>query len=181
VTLTRASLPGRWANVHHSIDTITGGFNEIPNPVDNTSAWGVANRAIYMPVRVTARVIIKKLGCVTSTTGAGNIDIGIYDAGGTRLISTGSTAKSAVASTQIIDVTDTTIGPGLYYLALNNSTTTDTFVAAVGMAQGVPSSMGLRSEAVGAVTLPATATWAVANTIQFVPAIVAFTVSDLTT
>lgn len=174
-----AVAPGQWASPRHSIDTATDGVYVLQAAVDNLAAWGTANRAIYVPVRVPRRVIVRKLGVGTGTTGTNNMDIGLYDAAGTRLVSTGAQTKSTTLFMQVFDVTDTTIGPGLYYLALNSAGTTDTFYAAVSLSQALPASLGLRSEAVGAVTLPATATWAVANAVQFVPLLSAITVTEL--
>lgn len=48
----------------------------------------------------------------------GNFDIGIYDRFGNRMVSSGATAKAAASTEQIVDVTDTVIGPGHYYLAM---------------------------------------------------------------
>jgi hypothetical protein len=174
-----AARPGRWASTRHSIDTVTDGTFALQTAVDNIEAWGTANRATYVPVRVSRRVIVRKLAVGTGTTGTNNLDIGLYDAAGTRLVSTGPQAKGTTLQMQTFDVTDTTIGPGLYYLALNSAGTTDTFFGALGMALGCVAGLGLRSEAVGAVTLPATATWVVANALQTVPLISALTVTEV--
>jgi hypothetical protein len=143
-----------------------------------TTAWATQYRAIYVPVRVPQRVTVVELGVSNGTTATGNIDIGLYDSAGTRLVSTGSTAKSASAVIQAIDVTDTTIGPGLYYLGLNNDTTTDTVGCEIASAP-LPAAMGVLAETLGAVTLPATASWGVSQTLGFVPFIVALLVTEV--
>ena len=177
MTLTVPST-GQWAGSHLSIDNLTGGWMAHTRGASTANAWGTANRAIYMPIRVPRRVIVRELGYASSTTGAGNIDIGLYDQSGTRLISTGSTAKSATAALEAIDVTDTTIGPGLYYIGLNNSTTTDTFIS-VSTGTEQAAIQGVLIQAVGAVTLPATATWSIDHALEFIPIVSALLVTEV--
>jgi hypothetical protein len=88
-----------------------------------------------------------------------NIDCGIYaDAGrkpGARLVSTGSTAQGTASQVQFVDVTDTTLAPGLYWLALACSSSSATFFR---------TSLGAAANALhmfqqtSALALPATAT-----------------------
>jgi hypothetical protein len=145
--------------------------------VTAVSAWGTQYRAIYVPVRVPRRVTVLELGAAVESTSTGNVDIGLYDRFATRLVSTGSTVKLS-SLTQAIEATDTTIGPGLYYLALNNDTTTDTFTT-WSLTAPAPAANGVLTETLGAVTLPATATWALDNTLTIVPVISALLVTEV--
>lgn len=83
----------------------------------SNAAWTAANRAIYVPVRVPYRVTIAQIIMGAGATASGNFDVGIYTRDGSRLVSSGSTAKGSLTE-QVIDITDTDIGPGLYYLAM---------------------------------------------------------------
>lgn len=83
----------------------------------SNSSWSAANRAIYVPVRVPFRVTIAQIIIGAGATASGNFDVGIYTRDGSRLVSSGSTAKGSLTE-QVIDITDTDIGPGLYYLAM---------------------------------------------------------------
>lgn len=152
----------------HSIDTATHGFYPSLNSMAGAT-YPTANTAIYVPVVVRSRVVIRKLWLSSSSGATANIDLGVYDAAGTRLVSAGSTAKVADTE-QVVDVTDTTIGPGLYYMAVNCSNTTDSIVVS---SSNVPflAGLGVLTEAVGSVTLPATATWAVDQTLTKYPLI----------
>ena len=47
-----------------------------------------------------------------------NIDVGIYSADGTRIVSAGSTAQSGTEIAQNFAIADTLIGPGDFYLAM---------------------------------------------------------------
>lgn len=145
----------------HSISTPNDGYYTTPPRFTGVAAWPAANKAIYVPVRVPSRCLVRKLWYGAYTGNAGNIDIGIYDAAGTRLVSSGSTAKVASGSgtEAVIDTTDTTIGPGLHYMALACSNNTDSFIVKTSAVAPLPAAMGVLTEALGSVTLPATATW----------------------
>jgi hypothetical protein len=81
------------------------------------TAWPSANLAILVPARLPQTITVYKLVVGAGATAAGNFDVGIYDAQGNLLVSSGSTAKGS-SSEHLIDVTDTRVGPGVVYLAL---------------------------------------------------------------
>jgi hypothetical protein len=60
------------------------------------------------------------------TVVTGNIDVGIYDASGNRLVSAGSTVQAGTSAIQIFDITDTLLKPGLHYMAIALSNNTGT-------------------------------------------------------
>ena len=170
---------GLMAGLRFTVDTINDSWMPWLTAPAGGQAWGTANRAIYIPVRFPTSGVVKELGYVAEGSAAtGNIDIGLYDASGTRLCSTGSQTKALSDTVAVFDVTDTTVQRGLYYLALNNSTTTDTFYADIPAAPNL-AARGVLTEAVGAVTLPATATWALNQTLALFPVIVALMVTEV--
>lgn len=158
---------GRYGYEWHGNDT-TGISGWLPaySPV-SSAPWPTANLAIYVPIRVLRSQVVKKLWFASFTTGTGNVDIGIYDALGTKLVSSGSTAKVATVLEQVFDVTDTTLMPGLVYMALVCSNNTDTFYG-LGPAAPNHAAAGILTQA-SALPLPATATWAIGQTLTFVP------------
>jgi hypothetical protein len=140
----------------------------------NSQNFVTANLAVFIPFGVPEPVTITKLGWGNgSTSGAGNLDAGIYDTAGTLLVSTGSTAQNAtIVSPQVVDVTDTTLARGVYYLALASDTSGATQkVMAVIPAAGIPQAYGLLQMA-AAFALPATATFAIYAS-AFVPLVFA--------
>ena len=157
---------GLWRRAF-SIDTHTHGFFPLLGSSAATT-YPVANQAYYVPVAVRQRVVVRKLWVAVGSTATGNLDVGVYDAVGVRIVSAGSTAKTSDTE-QVVDVTDTTIGPGLYYMALNCSNNTDTFFMDSNSSAPTLGGIGVLSEAVGSVTLPATATWAVDQTVTKYP------------
>ena len=123
-----------------------------------TGTWPAANRALYIPVEVDQPAIAVKM-IFQVTTQSGNYDIGIYSETGSRLVSTGSTAVPA-AGIAVADITDTTLTPGTYFLALNIDNTTAAVQRLNNPPSGILQCCGMQQQAVGAVTLPSTATFA---------------------
>lgn len=119
-----------------------------------------ASLAVYVPFWVPETVVVTQLGWFNGAAVAGNLDVGIYDEAGARLVSSGSTAQATTAALQAVDVTDTTLIRGSYYLALASDTSDATQkLYAVLPEAGIPQSLGLLQEA-SAFPLPATATFA---------------------
>jgi len=121
--------------------------------------WPAANRAYYLSFRVEVPVTAYRMAFEV-TAQAGNYDIGIYDILGNRLVSKGSTAVPA-AGLASVDITDTVLTPGHYFMALCLSDATTAAVSRI----TVPDIQtlrvcGVQTQDVGAVTLPDPATFA---------------------
>ncbi len=88
-------------------------------------AWPSANKPIAIPFRVFQGMTVYQLGWQNgSGTMTDSFDIGIYDASWNRKIAGGGTARSGAGNVQWVDVTDTFIPVGKYYLVgANNGTT----------------------------------------------------------
>lgn len=143
--------------MRHSIDTISDSWLPIRGWTGST-VWPSANLAIYVPIGITQSILVKKLWFGSSSTSTGNVDMALYDAAGVAVVAATNAAKIASNDEQVFDVTDTPIGPGLYWIALSSDSATDTFnmiqTSAADCAQ-----MGVLTEA-AAYPLPSTATWA---------------------
>jgi hypothetical protein len=148
-----------------SYESIASGFlalnvNLLHNATSN--AYISANLAIYVPFVISSRIIATQMFTVNGATAGNNIDVGIYTADGTRLVSIGSTAQSGTATIQAFNITDTELGPGLYYMAIAMNGTTGTLYSSLPTARALRA-MGCFNQAT-AFALPATATFAsVAN------------------
>lgn len=93
-----------------------------------SAAWPSANRALYIPFRVTRRYLARQIFFLKGAAVSGNVDMGIYAADFTRLVSAGATAMAATASIiQAFDVSDTWLDPGQFFLALAMDNTTGTY------------------------------------------------------
>lgn len=158
-----------------STATAIAGYHNASIVALASTAWPSANLAIFVPFRLAAPVIVYKMATGSGTTAAGNFDIGIYDSAGNRLVSSGTTAKGASVE-HIIDVTDTVIGPGLFYLAMSADGTNNYTMLTPSGTSPVPLQktrlMGIVAAA-SSFVLPSTVTFA-ASTFAPIPMIAAY-------
>lgn len=121
------------------------------------TAWPVANMAFFVPFVIMAPYLVRTLWWHNGASVTGNVDCGVYTAGGTLLLSAGSTAQSGISQPQKVALgTPFLLGPGSYYMALAASS------ASALIARAAPPAlsgqmMGLAQQA-SALPLPATAT-----------------------
>lgn len=136
--------------------------------------WPLANLAIYVPIYINETVTIYEVGTGAGATAGGNYDIGLYDMAGTKIQSTGTTARTASAW-NVVNWTDLTVGPGWFYAAMsaNGVESYSGIIPAAGLAQAA----GIYEQQT-AFTLPATATF-VRTTRPFVP-VITFSVRSVT-
>ena len=127
-----------------------------------SSTFPSANAAYFFPFRIWTPITVRKLFAHNGATASGNIDVGIYDAQGRKLVSAGSTAQAGTNALQEFDVTDTVIGPGLFYLAVAMDNTTGTLFRST-FGGSVNSKVMGEAQQASAFPLPATATFATAN------------------
>lgn len=130
-----------------------------------STAWPAANRAILVPFRLPSLTVIYQaiVGC--GATAAGNFDVGIYDKFGNRIVSGGATAKTN-STEAVVNLTDTTLGVGTYYMALA-ADGTNNYMAYAPAQVGLVKAIGVR-QASTAYVLPATVTFETAAS-AFVP------------
>lgn len=130
------------------------GMHNFGTPI--STAWPAANRAILVPFRLPKTVVAYQMVAGSGATASGNFDVGIYDAAGNRIVSGGSTAKGNSVET-IVNITDTTLGPGLYYMAMSADGTNNYMAITLTNATS-PKFFGIR-QASTAFVLPATVTF----------------------
>jgi len=128
-------------------------------------AWPLANRALFLPFRLPMPAMATRM-CVGIGATTGNFDVGIYDRFGNRLVSSGSQTKPTASAEQIVDITDTYLQAGLYFMALA-ANSADTFARAAPTNVGMCKLIGMR-EMASAFALPATATFATVSS-AYVP------------
>lgn len=124
-----------------------------------SSPAGTTGLALYFPFQLPAATVATQMWWHNGSSVAGNIDAGIYDAEGTRLVSTGAVAQSGASAVQLADITDTALIPGAYYFALSTSSTGQIY--ALSLNRGVSRLAGILQQTASAHPLPATATFAV--------------------
>lgn len=142
-----------------------GRFNSLPTiaafigaGISSVSLWPAANRAHYTPLSIPERFTISRFFVLNGTVNSGNINMGLYTAAGTLLVSTGSTLQSGITAIQFINIANVSFPPGDYYLALLASSTAARFHATGVNNQYELRMMGMLQEDVGSINLPATMT-----------------------
>lgn len=91
-----------------------------------SAVYPSANLAIYVPFNLVTPVLAKQIFWYNGATVSGNVDVGIYDEKKRKIISTGSTLQAGINSLQRIDITDTWLGTGLFFLAISMDNVTGT-------------------------------------------------------
>lgn len=155
--------PGLNAITNFSIDQPVGALLSGTSTSAFAVVYTTANTAIYCPFSVDLPFLAQKMGVqVTTTDAAGHIDLGIYSEKGARLVSLGSTATGSVGL-QVGNIADTWLMPGTYFMAMNSDSVTNAFASVSNntiFAPGPARVCGFQQEAVGAIALPANATFA---------------------
>lgn len=124
-----------------------------------SNIWPVANLALFIPVEIFEPTTIAKMAINNGATVSGNFDLGIYAPSGKQLVSSGSVAQSGASAIQSVDITDTLLVPGLYYMALVFDNITATLTSWSSVAAQEMRLMGLL-QAASAFALPAPVTFA---------------------
>lgn len=118
------------------------------SPVSSQTYAG--NGALYAyPFRLNVSVTIVEMFCVNGAAVSGNLELAILNADGSIVVQTGSTAQSGTNSIQVIDITDTTLSAGQYFLAISVDNTTATFQAWSLTVDGVCRALGVQTDASG--------------------------------
>ena len=148
-------------------------YNWLVNGTMATStAWGTANLALYIPVFLGTYATVYQMGVTNGTVVNGNFQLGVYNERGVQMCVTASTAQAGVSAIQKIDVTDTLLTPGVYYLAIATNSTTATFnCAATTLIRQAATGV---QEQTTAFTLPSPITLGTLSTRLFCPAVTAF-------
>lgn len=124
-----------------------------------SAAFPAANLGVFFPITLRYSVLLQQFFWYNGSTATGNIDIGIYTEDGTKIISSGNTGQTGTSVLQLVNVTDTQLGVGNYYLALASSSASSTFFSTTQSGARFAQSLGIYQQA-SASPLPATATFA---------------------
>lgn len=125
-----------------------------------STTYPTASLAIAVPFEIAGSFLVRKVFWFNGTTvGTNNADVGVYAEDGRLLIAGGGTLTAGASATQEVDVTDTLLKAGRYWLAYSQNGTTPTPIACTNAA-GITRAMGVAQMAT-AYPLPATFTPAV--------------------
>lgn len=137
--------------------------NAFPTP--GSSGWNSGNLARYVPMTIPFPYPVRRVFWGNGSSAGGNFDFGIYTQDGARIYSTGSTGGSGNSAPQFVTLgTPVLLRPGDYYFALNHDASTANRVwGSAAITAEIQRWGGIYQQAVGAVTLPASATFATAT------------------
>jgi hypothetical protein len=143
-------------------ETIGVDIRAITQSFPNTNNYPTANTAMFIPFGIAESIIAVKLWVHNGTAVAGNIDLGIYRPDGSQVVAKGSTAQAGTSTIQELDITDTPLVPGRYYLAINSDTSgaTQKVWSYTLTVAGLAGAMGVLQAALGHVGLDASVTFA---------------------
>lgn len=128
-----------------------------------------ANTVQYLPFRLYEHATALSMSYIVGSTATGSADLGIYDFQGSRLVNSGGTPQGAVNTIQTLDLADTPLAPGVYYMALTFSSGTSTFHRLNVNDEFMLSALPVLAETTGSAGLPATASFGTAPSIFVVP------------
>jgi hypothetical protein len=142
-----------------------------------SNAWPTANKAFFIPFTIGATRRYRNIFWMNGTAVKGNVDTGIYDATGAKLVSTGSIAAAGISSIQSVSI-DITLSAGRYWLAMAEDTATSTgFISTTSILLPFAKTIGMRVLTT-AMPLPASASSWVSVDTAFLPFIA---ITELTT
>lgn len=122
----------------------------------SAQTWPVASKALFMPFILETPALARAMAIQVSVQ-SGNLDVGIYTLAGASIVTAGTTAVGA-AGIQVINITDTWLATGTYFMALAIDNTTASIFMTTGTSY--QSSIFGIQEMGAAFVLPATATFA---------------------
>jgi hypothetical protein len=120
-----------------------------------SAAIFAANQAFFFPFELTDFGTAYQLLFWVGATASGNIDVGIYDASLNRIVSSGPTAQGTINTVQELNIANTLLKPGRYYLASAASAGTATVMRGQGNDENIlPGSPMYEQTGLTAGTLP---------------------------
>lgn len=88
----------------------------------NSINYPAANVGVFVPFTIPEATTFTKMFWGNGAAVAGNIDVGLFQEDGTLIVSIGSTAQAGTTNIQVVDITDTTLGRGRYYIGMTSDT-----------------------------------------------------------
>jgi hypothetical protein len=133
--LTGTTYVGTTSDYYHAsgLETDAEGLILVCTP-NNHYATGVANRGFFQSVFCPTIMTVDKIRIWVHTQN-GNIDVGIYDNEGTKIVSTGAFACPA-AGFHLITIAKTVLLPGPKYLAISSDSATTEFYSPTNLTAG---------------------------------------------
>lgn len=101
--------------------SVLGGISAPASATNPTGSF-----CVYVPFFTTAPMLINSVYWHNGSTVAGNVDVGVYDAGRVRLFSSGVQLQSGTTNIQVTQIPQQEIGVGMFFMGLCVSNVTGT-------------------------------------------------------
>jgi hypothetical protein len=125
--------------------------------------WPATDLIVYVPLVIAEDCTVLRVWWANGNSTTGNVNLGLYDASGSKLWECGSTAQGGGTNrVQFVDITDEAVTAGFYYIALQASSTSTQIVRTQPTVVNATAA-GIYQEAAGSFALPSTAGFAAAS------------------
>lgn len=129
-------MPSNWLNLPRQMplsvwigSPTSLGLNVLnANGTNNANGLIGASNVLLYQATVTETYRVRRLWWLNGSPVSGNVDVGVFDASGAKLVSTGSTAQSGASTIQSVAV-DFTLGVGSYWVGIAGSSATASFAS----------------------------------------------------
>lgn len=155
-----------WPGVYYGKNAITpfspecpigDGFRQMWGNIDiGDGSWPTANLGIWVPFKLERPAVVRQFFVVNAGVVSGSFDAGVYGWDLIKRVSQSAT-QTGTNTRQMVDCTDTALGPGWYYMALAHSDTTGQYRRSSSAAWKCLRATGIFQQA-SAFTLPSTVT-----------------------
>jgi len=109
----------------------------------SSTTWPVASAAILLPFSIQSALTVQRCAWSNGAAVSGNVDCGIYNEDGTRVVSLGSTAQAGVNSVQTATLSASLVA-GSYFMALALDNTTGTILATAPASASIGRCVGIQ-------------------------------------
>lgn len=96
-----------------------GSFVNLGPSAVTSGTWGAVNDPVAVPFWLQTPETVYQLGWYNGSVAGGHVDVGVYDSAWVRKVSSGSTVGSGNSTLQFVDVADTVLVPGKYYMVMS--------------------------------------------------------------
>lgn len=152
-------------NFSHSVITSFGYHTLVCDGADiqgqgapGSATWPTANRAQYFPFTLEEKETIFQFAWLNGTAVSGNVSVAVYDITKKQLIE-GHTAQAGTSVIQLLDIADTTLAAGNYYMGMSMDNTTGQMFRSIQPTAMILQACGVQTQT-GAYPLPDPAVFA---------------------
>jgi hypothetical protein len=110
--------------------------------------------AIYIPITIERICSVYQVAVENGATLNGSFDIAIFDwPSYTKLVGTGAVSQTGSGAIQTVDITDTVLRPGNYFVGMSTNSGTATYRGTIALSARALRSVGVQQQS-SAYTLP---------------------------